>query len=187
MSLKDKWSELPIEELKVIDVSDNRFLELARKEKVNDKDTICSGWDYLTNNITKNLRDIWEKEKLNEITYNSAIADKIIEKLNINECYKDILETFVFIMRSKLSLADDKEREKNWINKGYIKISQDNKEYSGKKVSYVLRREYDGKWDKEETGMGKVMFDNGGYLFILPKRNRKKGYFVRESVLVKTI
>jgi len=188
MSLKDKWTERLIGDLRVLDVTDNEFFAIALSKKENDKNDICSAeWDFFANNITENIKNMYLVEKVDDLNYLAKITDRIMEKLNIKGEYEDVVHTLAYIVGKKMDYAEDLKREQAWIDKGYVYVTSDSKEYADKKVSFVMRSGYDGKWRTEESGKGRTTYskydkDNSS-LFILPGKCRSRGYWVREAMI----
>jgi len=188
--MKDEYSETPIEKMKILNVSDDDFFWKARKEKENNLGNLCGGWDFLAENTTENIQNLWLKDKINDLQYLAKITEVGMKTLKINEEHKDLFHTLAYIMSRKLTLAEHLKREKDYINKGYKKVNWENKELIGKNVVYVVINDFDGIWQKEqdEKRNGKVIWSEGDKaMFIMQKRHTRTGYRLSNEILIKEV
>jgi len=170
------------------------------KESLKSDDKYCKGWDYLKNNLTKELKDIltsfeyWNK-KYNSEKVEVILRDYLIkyaENYNLNEELKSQLESFVYVWNDFKRNLEEKEKEnklkeeltKRGFKEQDILNEEELKKLDGLKVKCVLdisKIGILGSFDKKEELEGKLIYsDYQKNLMLIPKRCRTRGYLIRK-------
>jgi len=201
----ERINNTPIIELNLIEYL-KRSIE-SHKDKFN----LCVGWDYLKQNLTKELKEILLNQEYQDIVYNSQNEDFILNSLNLKEIIsQDLIKqlgSFVYVWKDIKRKCDEQEKEQNLKEslekQGFKKIeliilnetkeqyTERLKQYDGKRVLCVLDISCIGvlgSFDKKEEKEGKLTFsDYHNTLMLIPKRSRTKGFIIKNDFYIKDV
>jgi len=112
---------LYLERLNNTQIVDLNLIEYLRAsiESHKDKSSLCVGWDYLKNNLTKDLKNILQNVEYIRFTYNSDNVRFILNYLNtmqvikIDEELKKQLGSFVYVWKDIKRDCNKQEQEQN--------------------------------------------------------------------------
>ena len=120
----EKLNDTSIVDLKLLD-----YL-MVSIESHKDKSSGCIGWDYLKQNLTRDLKNILQNPEYKLINYNSENINFILNYLNVKDIKEDIkkqLGSFVYVWKDIKGDCDTQEREDNLRitleKEGFKKIS----------------------------------------------------------------
>jgi len=189
-----------LEETKIIDLKLNDYLKESLKS---DNKDLCKGWEYLKTNLTKELKqtlqsyDYWKKE-YNADKIKVILSDYLIihaEKYDLSKDYMKQLSSLVYVWNEIKRDCDTQEKEENLKRKleekGFIEITNEQKELNGKKVLCVFdvnAISFMGSFDKKAVIEGTLFYDdNYNSLMLIPKRCRKRGHIIKNKCYIKDL
>jgi hypothetical protein len=155
-----------------------------------DKEKLCQGWEYLQHNITPELRECLNKLEYWKCEYNAAMEEYILNRcpspLNEQQCKQ--LGAFVYCWNRKAGECKKTEIEAAIIAQGYRKITGQEKELDGHKVSgffNIPKIGILGSFESLEKTEGRLVYvERIRSLMLIPKGNKTRGYALRECAYI---
>jgi hypothetical protein len=148
----------------------------------------CRGWEYLTANITPELRKLLNTPEYWRCFYNTKTEEFILSQIpgELSEMQRKQLGAFVYCWSTKARECAKLETENGIIARGYTKITGTEKEYDGKKVKgffNVSKIGILGSFNSLEQTEGRLKFVQG-QLALIPKGCRTQGFYLREGAFI---
>jgi hypothetical protein len=183
------------------------------KASLESDDKYCKGWEFLKANLTQELKEILLNEDYDKIVYNAENVNLIISKLGeLDKTLKDQLGSFVYvwkdIKRDIEKEVSEQDLKDKMLSQGYkegliFKYTEEDKDdYEKKKDEYynqfhnlkvkcvldISKIGLLGSFDSTEEVEGTIHYvKHRGFLMLIPKRSRTRGYPINNRFYYKEL